>query len=69
MPDLDRPRLALYFALGLVVCLLGARYVLAQGSSAPEPGAGAGAVKPRAPDDGGGVRIERAGGGRVTVHV
>ena len=71
MSDLDRPRLALYVALGLVVCLLGARYVLAQASPAPAPPADGG----RAPaqgeggDAGAGVRVERAGGGRVTVHV
>lgn len=77
MSDLDRPRLALYVALALVVCVLGGRYLVAQASS-PEPsegGAGAGA----AADDGRGgptrdgksasVRVERADGGRVTVHI
>ena len=71
MPDLDRPRLALYVALGLVVCLLGARYVLAQASRVPAPPTGARGAQARH-DEGAGaaaVRIERAGGGRVTVHV
>ncbi len=35
--DLDRPRLALYVALGLIVCFLGMRYLRAQ---APAPGGG-----------------------------
>lgn len=65
MPDLDRPRLALYLALGLAVCLLGARYVLAQGS----PGGGGGAVAAPRAGGGGAVRVERADGGKVTVHV
>lgn len=80
MPDLDRPRLALYVALGLAVCLLGARYVLAQGSSAPDGraggggGGGAGVMSPAGSGNAGvggaaGVRVERADGGRVTVHV
>ena len=81
MTDLDRPRLALYVALGLAVCLLGARYLLVPASPAGE---GGGAVvdaredggATRAVGDGGGggggeagIRVERAGGGRVTVHV
>ncbi len=73
MPDLDRPRLALYVALGLIVCLLGARYVLAQASVAPDGAAGGGASSPAPPRSGEGgdasVRVERADGGRVTVHV
>ena len=71
MSDLDRPRLALYVALGLVVCLLGARYVLAQTSPSPAPPATGGGAPARGSDGGAGegVRIERAGGGRVTVHV
>ncbi|HWI06141.1 MAG TPA: helix-hairpin-helix domain-containing protein [Solirubrobacteraceae bacterium] len=74
MPDLDRSRLPLYVALGLVVCLLGARYVLAQASSAPADGAdrrsgGSTAAPSRPAGDGAAVRIDRAGGGRVTVHV
>jgi len=69
--DLDRPRLALYAALGLAVCLLGARYLLAQASpSADENGTGA-AVTPRGggEDRGDAVSVKRADGGRVTVHV
>lgn len=85
MSDLDRPRLALYVALGLAVCLLGARYVLAQASSpdggSSGGGAAAGVTAPRGSADGGGgegagdgadgdaVRVGRADGGRVTVHV
>ena len=71
MSDLDRPRLALYVALGLVVCLLGARYVLAQTSPSPAPPATGGGAPARGSGGGAGegVRIERAGGGRVTVHV
>jgi competence protein ComEA len=62
---IDRSRLALYVALGLAVCLLGTRYVLAQPSEAPAPAPAA-----RAGADGGSsVRVERADGGRVTVHV
>lgn len=70
MPDLDRPRLALYVALGLAICVLGARYVLAQASPSPASGGGA-AVTPRGGEEGGGgaVRVERANGGKVTVHV
>lgn len=76
MSDLDRPRLALYVALGLAVCLLGARYVLAQASG---PEGGGDAVSAQAPaargggggadGDGASVSVHRAGGGRVTVHV
>lgn len=77
MSDLDRPRLALYVALALVVCLLGARYLVAQGSSpapvggAANAGAAAGGAGGEAGPGGasGSVRVERAGGGRVTVHV
>ena len=80
MTDLDRPRLALYVALALVVCLLGARYLVAQASSparTPAPGSGAagggaaaGAKGGAAPDGASSsVSVERADGGRVTVHV
>jgi competence protein ComEA len=64
--DIDRPRLALYIALGLAVCLLGARYLLAQASAPPAPAPAA-----RSDGRGGGasVRVQRAGGGRLTVHV
>ena len=82
MPDLDRPRLALYVALGLAVCLLGARYVLAQ-ASGPAGADGAGSAQAPAARGGEGgadgdggadgegasVSVQRAGGGRVTVHV
>lgn len=74
MSDLDRPRLALYVAIGLAVCLLGARYVLAQGSPSPE-GRGGAAMTPRGggeadgDGDGAAVRVRRADGGKVTVHV
>jgi competence protein ComEA len=80
VPDLDRPRLALHVALGLAVCLLGARYVLARSPSAGEGGGavtargggGAGGSEGVGQGSGGGeagVSVERAGGGRVTVHV
>ncbi len=76
MSDLDRPRLALYVALALVVCVLGARYLVAQASSPAPPRAGAGAGGGTAGAGGGApdgadssVSVERAGGGRVTVHV
>ncbi|HEV2060775.1 MAG TPA: hypothetical protein VGR11_15595, partial [Solirubrobacteraceae bacterium] len=79
MSDLDRPRLALYVALALVVCLLGARYLVAQASSPgaaggePNSGAAAGsdaAGRGGSPDGASSsVRLERADGGRVTVHV
>ncbi len=69
MSDIDRPRVVLYVALGVAVCLLGARYLLAQASS-PAPAGGAGAVVgERTSDRDGAVRVQRAGGGRVTVHV
>jgi competence protein ComEA len=72
--DLDRPRLALYVALGVVVCFLGARYLSAQATRgdpgdaigvSAAPDGPAGAAKPPAAS----VRVDRAGGGRVTVHV
>jgi len=70
VPDLDRPRLALYVALGLAVCFLGARYVLAQASPSTDSSGGGGApVAARGGGEDGAVRVERAGGGRVTVHV
>lgn len=61
MPDLSRRQLALYAAGLAVVLLLGTRY-LAHG----RPGAET-ASAPR--DDGGQIRLERAGSGRVVVHV
>jgi len=81
MSDLDRPRLALYVALGLVACFLGARYLrthvaapagddiaVAQESVAA-PSERAATTRP--PGDGvaATVRLDRADGGRVTVHV
>ena len=75
MPDIDRPRLALYVALGLAVCLLGARYVLAH-ASGPAGASDAGSAQAPAARGGGGadgdgasVSVQSAGGGRVTVHV
>ncbi len=76
--ELDRPRLALYVALGAVICFLGARHLGSQvarggGSAAvpgvaqetaPARGAPAPAAAPAAS-----VAVGRAGGGRVTVHV
>lgn len=90
MSDLDRPRLALYVALGLVVCVLGARYLSAHGRvgglgagapvGATAPDGPATAEQAGAPTVSGGaraegapgpasVRVDRADGGRVTVHV
>jgi competence protein ComEA len=73
--DLDRPRLALYVALGVIVCFLGARYLSAQVTRG-DPGSAAGidaAPDGRAPSvrpaPAATVRVGRAGGGRVTVHV
>ena len=70
MSDLDRPRLALYVALGLIVCVLGARYLRSQVTAGGD-GAGKAAVTTRArePAAAAGVSLERADGGRVTVHV
>jgi competence protein ComEA len=72
MPAFDRPRLALYVALGLVVCVLGARYL--HGQAGDRSGADAGRGAPPGATGGGDgasspVSVERAGGGRVTVHV
>ncbi len=73
MPDLDRPRLALYVALGLLACFLGARYLRSQ-----PPASVAGPLRPRtqatttaapAPTTPPTVRLERADGGQVVVHV
>ncbi len=88
MTDLDRPRLALYVALGLAVCFLGARYLRAEVvGPAGRAGDVAGPATPAAPGADGGatttfgavaadaggatpsVQIDRADGGRVTVHV
>jgi len=73
--DLDRPRLALYVALGLIVCLLGWRYLRTQDTSPREEDgaavAGRTATAPGSGDGGGAARVsvDRAGGGRLTVHV
>jgi competence protein ComEA len=75
--ELDRPRLALYVALGLIVCFLGARYLRQQVGSPDGGGAGAaGPARPAGSSDGAtgdggasGIRVERADGGLVTVHV
>jgi competence protein ComEA len=71
--DLDRPRLALYVALGLIVCFLGARYLRTQiGSPAGgevavgEPSATAPVHEARGTPT---VRLERSDDGRATVHV
>jgi competence protein ComEA len=75
--ELDRPRLALYVVLGAIVCFLGARYLRTQVAPA---GDGAAAVTapatptaaPAAPTPAAGttsVRLERADGARVAVHV
>ena len=76
MSDLDRPQLVLYVALGLVVCVLGARYLVAQASSPSageggQVGARAKATKGGGSPDGGSssVSVQRADGGRLTVHV
>ena len=75
MSDLDRPRLALYVVLGVVVCFLGARYLSAQVTrgdpgSAAAIDAGPDERAPGArPAPAASVRVDRAGGGRVTVHV
>jgi competence protein ComEA len=71
--DLDRPRLALYVALGLVVCFLGARYLSAQVTRGGAGGADAALERPAPaapqPAPPASVRVGRADGGRVTVHV
>jgi competence protein ComEA len=65
---LDRRRLALYVALGLIVCLLGARYLRSQ-ATAPAAGGAVATTPARASGGAGTVTIDRSGGGRVTVHV
>ncbi len=72
MSDLDRPRLVLYVALGLLVCFLGARYLRSQ-AAAPGAGAPVAAQPATTPAPGARatptVRLERADGGQVVVHV
>ena len=68
---LDRPRLALTLALALVVCFLGARYLRshaplsAGGAVAQQPVTTVTTTRSGTPT----VRLDRAEGGRVTVHV
>lgn len=77
MSELDRPRLVLYVALGVVVCFLGARYLSAQVTrgTSPEATKVGVAQAPRAtgaetqPAPAASVSVGRADGGRVTVHV
>jgi competence protein ComEA len=59
MPDLTRRQLALYAAGLVVIVLLGARYLGRDDETA------AGAAPAREPA----IRVERSGGGRLTVHV
>lgn len=59
MPDLPRKQIALYAAGLVVLVLLGARYLGRDDEAA-------GAAAPR---HGPAIRVERAGGGRLTVHV
>ena len=83
MSDLDRPRLALYVVLGLVVCFLGARYVRAhvaapdgddvavaqQSATAHAPREGSATTRLPGEGTAATVRLDRTDGGRVTVHV
>ena len=71
MSDLDRPRLALYVVLAIVVCVLGARYLVGQAPSASTDGGpatpdGSSAAPARAEAT---VSLGRVDGGPVTVHV
>ena len=73
MSDLDRPRLALYLALGLLVCFLGARYLRSPAPTDPVPTSAPVARQPAttttAAAPAASVRLERADGGQVVVHV
>lgn len=70
MSDLDRPRLALYAVLALVVCVLGARYLLAQAPPSPSARARETPQALSSPPRGEAtVALGRADGGPVTVHV
>jgi competence protein ComEA len=65
--DLDRPRLALYVALGLAVCFLGARYLRTQ-VVGPAGGGGtsAGATAPGSQVDGAGTTAGGGGAGAAS---
>ena len=76
MSELDRPRLALYVGLGVVVCFLGARYLSAQVTRGAAPAAVPAAsvapaprTTPAPPAPATTVSVGRAEGSRVTVHV
>ena len=82
MSELDRPRLALYVVLGVLVCFLGARYLGSQatradgGTATLAPGGTGAPAGPRtsgepeaAPAPAASVSVGRAAGGRVIVHV
>ena len=75
MSEPDRPRLLLYLALALAICVLGARWlraerVLPAAGDRPSPGAAAPgmAARPRG-DRPASVRVGREAGGRMVVHV
>jgi len=61
MPEISRTQMAAYAVIALVVVVLGVRYM----QSRPGAGGEAAAAGTRAPA----VRVTRAGGGRVLVHV
>jgi competence protein ComEA len=70
--DPDRSRLMLYIALGLAVCVLGVRYLHVQAAATPSANVGATTTAPSERSATGtppAVRVDRANGGRVTVHV
>ncbi len=71
MAALDRSRLALYVVLGLVVCVLGAWYLRGQAGAQTRGGAGGVSAATGGGPNGAAstVRVARAAGGRVTVHV
>jgi len=67
MPEVSRPQLAVYLAAAVAIALIGARYLHERAASAV--GAAASAGTPRGSDSTRGVRLERASGGGVVVHV
>lgn len=78
MSEIDRPRLALYVALGLVVCFLGARYLRTQatasgGSDTPGVAASSVPAAGAAPDGAAAGRsaggADGGGGGTATVRI